>query len=113
MSYFDRLIHFYQTLVEDAYQLEEEFDLKRAKQLRRSIDARQRQIGKFIHDYNTSLELTDFSNNEETKQTIEAQLDLLLQIESFNTIVLKINVKTPTGYYMFIKDIIAYGHMLP
>lgn len=113
LSYFDRLLHFYQTIVEEAYELEAEFDKNKAKHLRKSIVQRDIQISKFIHDYQTSLELVSFNDNLETEETIRHQLEILTRLNTFNKHVLKIEVKTPVGYYMFIKDIIAYSHLLP
>lgn len=113
ISYFDRLLHFYTLTVEHAYELEANFDLKTAKHIRKSLVQREKQVTKLIHDYNSSLELVEFNNNYETKETITNQLEILISISEFNQTVLKIDVVSPTGYYMFIKDIIAYSHLLP
>lgn len=113
LSYFDRLLHFYQTVIEEAYELEAEFDKNKAKHLRKTIVQRDIQISKFIHDYETSLELVSFNGNIETEETIRNQLEILTEINTFNQTVIKIEVKTPVGFYMFIKDIIAYSHLLP
>ncbi|WOO87662.1 hypothetical protein RZE82_01645 [Mollicutes bacterium LVI A0039] len=113
MSYFDRLLHFYSLLIDEAYELEADFDLKKARHIRKSLVQKQRQVTKLIHDYQTSLSLVEFNNNTETEATIENQLLIMQSISEFNTTVLKIDVVTPKGYYMFIKDIIAYSHLLP
>lgn len=113
MSYFDRLLHFYSLVIDEAYELEENFDLKHAKQIRKSLVQREKQVAKLIHDYESSLQLVSFNNNEQTLQTIEHQLQIMQSISLFNQTVLAIDVVSPTGYYMFIKDIIANSHLLP
>lgn len=113
MSYFDRLLHFYCLTLDQAYELEVNFDLKQAKHIRKSIVQREKQVAKLIHDYESSLQLVSFNNNHQTEQTIQNQLEIMQAISTFNHNVLKIDVVSPTGYYMFIKDIIAYSHLLP
>ncbi len=113
MGYFESLLHFYSLVIDDAYELEANFNLNQAKHLRKSLVQRERQVTKFIHDYESSLELVTFNNNIETKETIEKQLEIMKSISLFNSTVLAIDVKSPTGHYMFIKDIIAYSHLLP
>ncbi len=113
MSYFDRLLHFYQLVVSEAYELEANFNLNHAKQIRKSLVQKEKQVAKLIHDYESSLQLVSFNNNVDTEATIRQQLEIMQMISEFNTTVLKINVKTKTGYFMFIKDLIAYSHLLP
>ncbi len=113
MSYFEQLIHFYQTTIECAYNLEADFDLKQAKSLRKSLVQKDKQVAKLIHDYEASLQLVSFNNNQDAKQTIKDQLALMQSVFEFNSIVLRYDVKTPKGYYMFIKDIIAHSYLLP
>lgn len=113
MSYFDRLLHFYSLTLDQAYELESNFDLKQAKHIRKSIVQKEKQVAKLIHDYESSLQLVSFNNNVDTEETIREQLAIMMSISTFNQTVLKIDVVSPTGYYMFIKDIIAYSHLLP
>ncbi len=113
MSYFDRLLHFYQVAIEQAYELEADYNYSQAKLLRKSINQKQKQVAKLIHDYESSLQLVSFNSNDDVRETIENQLAIMQSIESFNLAVLEIEVKTKTGYYMFIKDMIAHSHLLP
>ncbi len=113
LSYFDRLLHFYSLVIDESYELEAEFNLNAAKHLRKSLVQKEKQVAKLIHDYESSLQLVSFNNNQYTEQTIRQQLAIMQSISTFNTTVLTIDVKSPTGYYMFIKDIIAYSHLLP
>lgn len=113
MSYFDRLLHFYSLVIDDSFELESDFDLNRAKHLRKSLVQKEKQVAKLIHDYESSLQLVSFNTNHITEQTIRQQLQIMKSISEFNSTVLAIDVKTKTGYYMFIKDIIAYSHLLP
>lgn len=113
MSYFDRLLHFYSLTIDEAYALEANFDLRQAKHIRKSLVQKEKQVAKLIHDYESSLQLVSFNNNLETEETIKSQLAIMQSISLFNNTVLKIDVVSPTGYYMFIKDIIANSHLLP
>ncbi len=113
MSYFDRLLHFYSRVVEEAYELEADFNLNHAKSIRKSLVQKEKQVAKLIHDYESSLQLVSFNNNDATHATISNQLQIMKSISNYNCQVLTIEVKTRTGYYMFIKDLIAYSYLLP
>lgn len=113
MNYFDKLLFFYSYIVDEAFDLNENFNLKQAKLLRKSILQKDKQVKKLIRDYNSSLELIEFNSSQESKETILHQLKVMTEIVKFNDTVLAIDVISPKGYYMFIKDIIAYSHLLP
>lgn len=113
MSYFDKLLFFYSHVVDQAFDLNENFNLKQAKLLRKSILQKDKQLKKLIRDYNSSLELIEFNSSQESKETIVNQLAIMNEMVEFNATVLAIDVISPKGYYMFIKDIIAYSHLLP
>ncbi len=110
MSYLSTLLHFYTNVIDEAYELDNNFDIKQARHIRKNIIRKQTQVKKIIHDY--EITLSEISDVDNVNQQIAAQLDTLNAINCFNEHVLKINVITASGYKMFIKDIISYSHYI-
>ncbi len=112
MSSFSTYHSYFVVSIETAYELEQNFELKSAKSLRREFVQKQKQLNKFANDYKMAIKTTDFKQNIKVEQKLNSQLAEINNYLQFLDKVLAINVVTSTGYYMFIKEIIAYSHLL-
>ncbi len=96
-------------LVERAEACHENFKLQEAKRIVKRTKFLYELITRLIIEANTTKELTNLANNELTKKQFEAYIDNLIIMEQYCTNFISYDPKTKTGYYMFMKDMLAYA----
>lgn len=94
--------------VEQIFELNEDFDWKKAKKLAKSLSIFERKLARKREEIVTTLELTEFNEKKEVRLDLE---DTILIIDSYLFLlenVTKLEASSQKGYYNYIKNAVGY-----
>ncbi|MFV0288391.1 MAG: hypothetical protein ACK5HR_02925 [Mycoplasmatales bacterium] len=97
----------WETLKEQIYLQNENFDYKQVKKIYKSIVIYHKNIQKKITELKTTLTLTTFNEKQEIKKELKELLDYLTTMEEYLQEFIKYEPNSKIGYYNYLKAIIG------
>ncbi len=107
-----QIIHKIELLVDEAFVLNDDFEIKVARRLVKDTKFMHELVTRLIIEADTSKTISNIAQNKHTKVIFERYVHNLLSINDYLEKFTHYTPKTQIGYRMYIKDMITYANDL-